>query len=131
MKNQLLALALGVLLTMPCALHAEEVVIQLMEVIAMSPIPGDNPLDDPYQSPTEPPRPNDFRATIDGNSLSVTKLSQTIPVANALVVKVATGGIVLNRQFTSSVEEQITDNGMYVLRIETEAGALVGQFMVQ
>ncbi len=131
MKNQLLALALGVLLTMPCALHAEEVVIQLMEVIAMSPIPGDDPLDSPSQSPTDPPRPTDFRATIDGNSLSVTKLSQTIPVANALVVKVATGGIVLNRQFTSSVEEQITDNGMYVLRIETEAGALVGQFMVQ
>lgn len=131
MKNQLLALALGVLLTMPCALHAEEVVIQLMEVIAMSPIPGDDPLDGPTQSPNIPPTPNDFIATINGDALSVTKLSQTIPVANALVVKVATGGIVLNRQFTSSVEEQITDNGMYVLRIETEAGALVGQFMVQ
>ena len=131
MKNQLLALALGVLLTMPCALHAEEVVIQLMEVIAMSPIPGDDPLDGPTQSPNIPPTPNDFIATINGDALSVTKLSQTIPVANALVMKVATGGIVLNRQFTSSVEEQITDNGMYVLRIETEAGALVGQFMVQ
>lgn len=131
MKNQLLALALGVLLTMPCALHAEEVEIQLIEVISMGIIPEDDPLDSPSQSPTDPPRPTDFRATIDGNSLSVTKLSQTIPVANALVVKVATGGIVLNRQFTSSVEEQITDNGMYVLRIETEAGALVGQFMVQ
>ena len=131
MKNQLLALALGVLLTMPCALHAEEVVIQLMEVITMSPIPGDDPLDGPTQSPNIPPTPNDFIATINGDALSVTKLSQTIPVANALVVKVATGGIVLNRQFTSSVEEQITDNGMYVLRIETEAGALVGQFMVQ
>ena len=131
MKNQLLALALGVLLPMPCALHAEEVVIQLMEVITMSPIPGDDPLDGPTQSPNIPPTPNDFIATINGDALSVTKLSQTIPVANALVVKVATGGIVLNRQFTSSVEEQITDNGMYVLRIETEAGALVGQFMVQ
>ena len=131
MRSKLVALALGVLLTMPCALHAEEVVIQLMEVIAMSPIPGDDPLDGPTQSPNIPPTPNDFIATINGDALSVTKLSQTIPVANALVVKVATGGIVLNRQFTSSVEEQITDNGMYVLRIETEAGALVGQFMVQ
>ena len=131
MRSKLVALALGLLLTMPCALHAEEVVIQLMEVIAMSPIPGDDPLDGPTQSPNIPPTPNDFIATINGDALSVTKLSQTIPVANALVVKVATGGIVLNRQFTSSVEEQITDNGMYVLRIETEAGALVGQFMVQ
>lgn len=131
MKNQLLALALGVLLTMPCALHAEEVEIQLIEVISMGIIPGDDPLDSPSQSPTDPPRPTDFRATINGNTLSVSKLSQTIPVANARVVKAMTGSIVLNRQFTSSVEEQITDNGMYVLRIETEAGALVGQFMVQ
>ena len=131
MRSKLVALALGLLLTMPCALHAEEVVIQLMEVIAMSPIPGDDPLDGPTQSPNIPPTPNDFRATINGNTLSVSKLSQTIPVANARVVKAMTGSIVLNRQFTSSVEEQISDNGVYILRVETEGGALVGQFMVQ
>lgn len=126
-----MALALGLLLTMPCALHAEEVEIQLIEVISMGIIPGDAPLDDPYQSPTEPPRPTDFRATINGNTLSVSKLSQTIPVANARVVKATTGSLILNRQFTSSVEEQISDNGVYILRVETEGGALVGQFMVQ
>lgn len=39
------SLALVALLTLPCALRAEEVVIQLMEVIPMGPIPGDGPLD--------------------------------------------------------------------------------------
>ena len=131
MKNQLLALALSVLLAVPCVLRAAEVEIQLIEVISMGIIPGDDPLDSPSQSPTDPPRPTDFRATINGNTLSVSKLSQTIPVANARVVKAMTGSIVLNRQFTSSVEEQISDNGVYILRVETEGGALVGQFMVQ
>lgn len=131
MKNQLLALALSVLLAVPCVLRAAEVEIQLIEVISMGIIPGDDPLDSPSQSPTDPPRPTDFRATINGNTLSVSKLSQTIPVANARVVKAMTGSIVLNRQFTSSVEEQISDNGVYILRVETDGGALVGQFMVQ
>jgi len=131
MKNQLLALALGVLLAVPCVLRAAEVEIQLIEVVSIGTITGDNPLDDPYQSPTDPPRPTDFRATINGNTLSVSKLSQTIPVANARVVKAMTGSIVLNRQFTSSVEEQISDNGVYILRVETDGGALAGQFMVQ
>lgn len=43
MKHKLIALVLGVLLTIPCALRAEEVEIQLMEVIGMTPLPGDNP----------------------------------------------------------------------------------------
>ena len=43
MKHKLMALVLGALLTIPCALRAEEVVIQLMEVIGMTPLPGDNP----------------------------------------------------------------------------------------
>lgn len=33
MRNKIIALVLGALLTMPCILHAEEVEIQLMEVI--------------------------------------------------------------------------------------------------
>lgn len=56
MKTKILALALGLLLTMPCVLHAEEVEIQLMEVVQMMPLPGDNPLDDPDRNPETPPR---------------------------------------------------------------------------
>jgi len=50
MKTKILALVLGTLLTIPCVLRADEVEIQLMEVIEMGTIPGDDPLDDPEQS---------------------------------------------------------------------------------
>ena len=68
MRNKIIALALGVLLTMPCVLRAEEIEIQLMEVIGMGVLPGDDPLDGPGQHPDDPPRPNSFHATIDGHS---------------------------------------------------------------
>ena len=76
MRKSFIALVLGVLLTIPCVVRAEEVEIQLMEVITMQPLPGDDPLDGPTQSPNEPPRPNNFRATINVNNLSITKLYQ-------------------------------------------------------
>ena len=122
---------LASLFAMPCMLHAEEVEIQLMEVIQMGTLPGDNPLDDSTQSPNVPTRPRDFHATIDGNTLSITKEEPTIPSAQAVVVNASTGGIVLNQQFTNSLNEQISNAGVYVLHIETEGGALVGQFVVQ
>jgi len=131
MKKSILALALGVLLAMPFALRAEEVEIPLMEMITMQPLPGDDPLDNPDQYPDEPTRPTDFRATINGNYLSITKRNGSIPSAQATVVNASTGGIVLNQQFTNSVSQQISNAGVYVLHIETAGGALVGQFMVQ
>ena len=131
MKKSLLALAVGALLAMPCVLHAEEIEIQLVEVIQMTPLPGDNPLDDPEQSEPTPIRPRDFRATINGNTLSVSKQDENIPSAQAIVVNAATGGIVVNQQFTNSLLEQISAQGVYALRIETAGGALVGQFIVQ
>lgn len=115
--RKFLSLAFVALLTLPCAINAEEVVIQLMEVIQMGTLPGNNPLDGPEQSEPEPTRPNDFRATIDGNALSITKEDETIPFAQAIVVKASTGGVVLNQQFTSSLQEQISNAGVYVLRI--------------
>ena len=45
--RKILSLALVALLTMPCVLRAEAIEIQLMEVIQMSTLPGDNPLDGP------------------------------------------------------------------------------------
>ena len=131
MKKSLLALAVGALLAMPCVLHAEEIEIQLVEVIQMTPLPGVDPLDGAEQSGTNPTRPNDFRATINGNTLSVSKENEAIPSAQAIVVNAATGGIVVNQQFTNSLLEQISAQGVYALRIETAGGALVGQFVVQ
>jgi len=131
MKTKILALVLGVLLTMPCVLRAEEIEIQLMEVISMQPIGGDDPLDNPTQSGEDPTRPASFRATINGNLLAITKQEASIPFAQATVVNATTGGIVLNQQFTTSLSEQIGTPGVYALHIETAGGALVGQFIVQ
>ena len=118
-------------LAMPSVLHAEEVEIQLMEVIQMGVIGGDEPLDGPDKEPIDPTRPTSFHATINGNALSITNEDQNIPLAQAIVVNASTGGIVLNQQFTNSLQEQISNPGIYALRIETTGGALVGQFMVQ
>lgn len=131
MKKSLLALAVGALLAMPCVLHAEEIEIQLMEVIQITPLPGENPLDDPEQSEPTPTRPTDFRATINGNTLSIEKREEAIPSAQATVVNASTGGVVVNQQFTTTLSEQIATQGVYVLHIETADGALVGQFVVQ
>lgn len=116
---------------MPCVLCAEEIEIQLSEVIGMSVLPGDNPLDDPDQNPDVPTRPASFRATINGSTLSIQKLESAIPSAQAIVVNASTGNIVVNEQFTTSLLEQISNAGVYALRIETAGGALVGQFVVQ
>ena len=124
MKTKFLALVLGTLLTIPCVLRAEEVEIQLMEVIGMGTIPGDDPLDDPEQSPGDPPRPTNFHATINGNSLSVTNQSNSIPTAQAIVVNASNGGVVLNQQFSTSVSHQIANTGVYVLLIETAGGGV-------
>ena len=52
-----------------------------------------------------------------------------IPSAQAIVVNASTGGIVVNEQFTNSLNEQISNAGVYVLHIETEGGALVGHLL--
>lgn len=131
MRKSVLALVLGALLTIPTMLQAEEVEIQLMEVITMSPLPGDNPLDDEGHMGQTPTRPTNFRATINGHALSINKLEQAIPSAQATVVNASTGSIVLNQQFSESLNAQIANAGVYVLHIETAGGALVGQFVVQ
>ena len=131
MKNKVIALALSILFAMPCILRAEEVEIQLMEVIQMSPLPGDDPLDGNDHMGDTPTRPASFHATIDGHFLRVIKQDANIPSAQVAVVNASNGGLVLNQLMTDSMEETISNNGVYVLHIETEGGALVGQFIVQ
>ena len=131
MRKCFLFVALSALLAMPCILRAQEVEIQIVEVIQMTPLPGYDPLDDPEQSEPTPTRPNDFRATINGNTLSIEKREAAIPSAQATVVNASTGGVVVNQQFTTTLSEQIATQGVYVLHIETAGGALVGQFVVQ
>lgn len=131
MKKNIFILTLAVLLLSPTILLAEETEIQLTEVISMGIIPGNDPLDDPDQYPDTPPRPTDFRATINGNSLTILKQEEAIPSAQAVVVNAATGGVVVNEQFTNSLSRPIANAGVYVLRIATANGELVGQFIVE
>ena len=131
MKNKFITLTLITLFAMPVFLCAEEMEIPLMEVVGMEVIEGDNPLDGPDRSGTDPTRPRDFRATINGNSLTVLKQEEAIPSAQAVVVNASTGSVVVNEQFTNSLSRPITNAGVYVLRIATAGGDLVGQFIVE
>ena len=131
MRTKIFTLALCALFLLPLILRAEEVEIQLFEVVSMTPLPGDNPLDNPSELGYDPTRPGDFRATINGRALSITKQEASIPSAQAVVVNATTGSVVVNEVFTESIEEQIPDAGVYVLNILTASGALTGQFMVQ
>ena len=131
MRNKITALVLSILFIIPCVLCAEEMEIQLMEVIEMGVIPGDDPLDGGDHMGTVPPRPNDFRATINGNAFSLSRLNNAIPSARATVVNASTGNVVFDQQFTNSIQQQINIIGVYILHIQTLWGALVGQFIVQ
>lgn len=128
MKKCFLFVALSALLAMPCILRAEEVEIQLVEVVQMTPLPGDDPLDDPLQSPNDPPRPRNFRATVDGRTLSVSIEEPAITGAQLRVYK--QGGLVVNRFFSSATAELLTA-GTYSLEIETDGGLLIGTFDVE
>lgn len=115
MRNKIFSLLLCLVLVASSAFA--ETVIVLHEVVEIGFIGGDAPLDSPDVEGDTPPRPRDFHATIDGNNLSITKQEANIPFAQAIVVKASTGGVVLNQQFTSSLQEQISNAGVYVLRI--------------
>ena len=131
MKKLLIALVLSALLTIPSILHAEDVEIKLSVVLEMESIGGLEPLDNPDKNPDTPPSPTSFRASINGNSLVIEKQDEAIPSAQATVVNASTGNVVLNQQFTESLQEQVASAGVYVLRIETAGGALTGRFIVE
>ena len=128
MKRTFIALVLGALLTIPCVLHAEEIEIQLTEVIQMNPLPGNDPLDGNDHMGDTPTRPTSFRATVDGRTLSVSIEEPAITGAQLRVYK--QGGLVVNRFFSSAAAELLTA-GSYSLEIETDGGLLVGNFDVE
>ena len=97
----------------------------------MSPLCGVNSLDDHRYPPVNPTLLTDFRVTINGRPLSITKQEASIPSAQAVVVNATTGSVVVNEVFTESMEELIPNAGAYILNILTAGGALTGQFMVQ
>lgn len=102
----------------------EEVEIMLLEVSGF--LPGDNPLGDPNQEGTTPPRPGDFSATINGQTLAVTSGMHSAQ----LIVRDNLGTTVLNRQFVGGTLEQLSA-GSYSLEIQSGSLTLVGRFEAQ
>lgn len=131
MKKLIVVLALGAFLAMPCMLCAEEIEIALFEVVGLTPFPGDNPLDDPEQSPHVPTRPTNFRATIDGSTLVVSIEEPSIPSANLRVTRQGTNALVVNHSFSDATIEQMPAADSYVIEIETAGGSLIGYFDVE
>ncbi len=129
MKKIFIALVLGFLIALPCALGAEEVEIQLVEMTGVGLIEGDHPFDSPSQSGHNPTRPNDFRATIDGDVLNVTIEEPSIISAQLRVYKQST--IVVDHSFSIGTTEILPSSGTYTLEIHTAGGMLIGNFNIQ
>ena len=126
-KIYCLALALGLILAMPFVVFAEEqeIEIELIEVIGASLIPGDDPLGNPSQEGTNPTQPTDFRATIAGRYLAVTSDNAN---ATQVIVRNASGNVVLNRQFVGFTAEQLSVSGAHSIEIHNGGLTLVGNF---
>ena len=122
------ALALGMILAMPMFLTAdeEEVEIQLVEV--MGTLPGDDPLDGPGQIGINPTDPTQFRATIAGRYLAVTADNAN---NTQVIVRNASGNVVLNRQFVGFTAEQLNASGAHSIEIHNGGLTLVGNFQAQ
>ena len=120
---------MSLMLMCPRLLLAEEVEIQLTEIIETELL--SNPTgDSPMQSGENPTRPNDFRAFIDGHTLSICKQNLSVSSAQVCIVNAATGTVVLNQSFSSHMSMEINTSCVYVLYIQMPHGMLKGKFMV-
>ena len=129
MMKQILSFVLALFLAVP-VLFADpvEVEIQLIEIGGFGLIGGDDPWGNPDDYPTTPPRPTDFHATITGNALTVTVDNTN---STNLIVRNASGNVVVNSQFVSLTSEFLSTSGNYSLEIHNGGLTLVGQFVVQ
>ena len=130
MKKTILALALGLILAMPFVVFAEEheEEIELIEVGGAGLLPGDDPLDGPGQSGSDPTTPTQFCATITGRLLAIN-------VANSnntqVIVRNASGNVVLNTQFVGYTAQQLNATGAHSIEIHNGGLTLVGNFQAQ
>ena len=127
--KKFLSLALALFLAVP-VLFADpvEVEIQLIEVGGSGLIGGNDPFGNPAQEGDVPPRPTDFCATITGNTLAVTVLNTN---STNLIVRNASGNVVVNSQFVGLSTELLSNSGNYSLEIQNGGMTLVGAFSVQ
>ena len=103
---------------------AEEVEIPLVEIVGIRRAPSPDNEGNENDSRTSG-RPNGFRATINGNVLSVT--AEELSQYAQLRVFRANGRAIVNRPLHFSTMEQLPD-GLYDIEIVTEDGTLIGNF---
>ncbi len=103
---------------------AEEVEIPLVEVVGIRRAPSPDQ-DKNGRDEGQATKPNGFRATINGNVLSVT--AEELSRYAQLRVFRTNGRVIVNRPLYFSVMEQLPD-GLYDIEIVTEDGTLIGNF---
>ena len=129
MKNiKLLALALGLILAMPMFLTADEPEVEILLVEVMGSLPGDDPFDGSGSLGGSPTTPTQFHATIAGRYLAVTADNAN---NTQVIVRNASGNVVLNRQFVGFTAEQLSASGAHSIEIHNGGLTLVGNFQAQ
>ncbi len=121
-------LALGLIMIVPFFVTADESEVEIQLVEVMGSLPGDDPWDGSSHSGTDPTHPNQFRATIAGRYLAVTSDNAN---ATQVIVRNATGNVVLNRQFVGFTAEQLSASGAHSIEIHNGGLTLVGNFQAQ
>lgn len=88
------------------------------------------PLDDPEDDGRgRRPNPTQFRAFINGNSLSVGTYTE-VP-AYVEVIDQATGEVVIEEEFLDETETTIHQSGSYVVQIYSGNTVMTGEFEVE
>ena len=108
--------------------NENEVEIFLFEVVESTFISGNDPLDSPSE-PNNPPRPNQFRATISGRTLTVT--SDNSNATRVVVRTLSSGTVVSDIQFVGYTATELSASGDYSIDIQNSSLTLVGQFSAQ
>ena len=127
MIKKFFVLALSLVLALPFVMVADdhEEVIELVVVGSGNLGLGDDPLDGPGQSGSDPTDPNQFYATITGRTLAVS-------VANSnntqVIVRNGAGNVVVNTQFVGFTSTQLAASGAHSIEIHNGGLTLVGNF---
>ena len=88
------------------------------------------PLDDPEDDGRgKRPNPTQFRASINGNSLSVGAYTE-VP-AYVEVIDQETGEVVVEEEFLDETETTIHQSGLYVVQIYSGNTVMTGEFEVE
>lgn len=128
MKNKCSLICYLLVAILSCAVYGATTEIQLFEVVEVETFIEDEPFGNPGEDTNNPPRPNQFHATINNNVLCVSAENLN---TTTVVVKNQTGESILNQQFVGFTTELINSTGFHTIEIFNGNLKLVGYFLVQ